>query len=352
MLLGHGGEIYHLARELGIPAEKIADHSSNISPLPPPQGLYSILEQHLTEIEHLPEVDSFSLRNKLAEHFGHDPDEFLPTSGTTEWIFALPRIFSPEKVIVLGPTYSDYADAAKIANIKVEYVLAREEENFEPTIKKLAEKLTKNELVFICNPNNPTGRTIPKEELEQTIKGKEKTIFVIDESYIDFSHTNSLLDSKPLLPNVIILRSFSKIYRIPGLRLGFAAANHKLAKKLWDNMLPWAVNRLAQIAGIWLIEQKEYVRDIKKFVKEEKVRMKDKLKKLPLKTYESDVHFFLIKLTNSSAKEVWYKLLKHYHILIRNASNFYGLKGEFLRFALKTKKENEKLVVALEEILV
>jgi len=141
MLRGHGGEIYHLALELGVSPAEIQDHSSNVSPLSPPAGLYSLLKRHLPEIEHLPEVDSFSLRRALAARFALPADCFLPSSGTTEWIFALPRVLSPERAFILGPTYGDYADSLRQARVPFEYLLARREEGFRPPLEELDARL-------------------------------------------------------------------------------------------------------------------------------------------------------------------------------------------------------------------
>ncbi|OAG27449.1 pyridoxal phosphate-dependent aminotransferase [Thermodesulfatator autotrophicus] len=353
MLRGHGGEIYFLARRLGVPPEKIADHSSNVSPLPPPQGLYPLLKEHLTEIERLPEVDSESLREALAAQFGLDSEQILPGSGTSEWIFAIPRLLKPQKVLVLGPTYSDYADAAQAAGIPVQYVLAKKEENFSPPLKELEKAITLKDLVFICNPNNPTGALIKVELLRELISRYPETYFVIDESYVDFvGEAFSLVKEIKNLPNCLILRSFSKIYRIPGLRLGFLVVSEPLKEIFWQAMLPWAVNRLAQIAGVWLISQKDYVKQVRSFISQEKKTFFEELKalNLPVKLYPSSLHFFLMKLKKHEPQAIWQELLYKHYILVRNASNFYGLEGPFLRLALRSSQENQKLLMALKEV--
>ncbi len=355
MLRGHGGEIYHLARQLGIPPREIQDHSSNVSPLPPPAGLYERLKESLAEIENLPEVDSFSLRSSLAEFYGLSPEEIIPSSGTTEWIFAIPRLLKPKRVLILGPTYSDYADAARINGLKILYLLAREEENFAPPLKELKASLRPQDLVFICNPNNPTGVLISPEALSSLVIKNPESFFVVDESYMDFVEgENSLLSLGRFPSNLIVLRSFSKIYRIPGLRLGYLVAKAPLNKVFWENTLPWAVNRLAQIAGLWLLERaSSNLKKVKEFVSAERERIWQKLSKLSgIKIFPSRVHFFLLKLLEPrKAAAVWHRLLTEKHILVREASNFKGLEGEFLRFALKGQAENARLLKALEEVL-
>ncbi len=354
MLRGHGGEVYYLAKHLGISPEDISDHSSNVSPLPPPQGLYKHLKKHLPEIERLPEVDSESLREAMGIHFGLEPELIIPVSGTSEWIFTIPKLLKPKKVIILGPTYSDYADAAKLAGLDKKFVLAREEENFRPPLEELEKIIGPKDLVFICNPNNPTGTLVPQEALKRLVLKYPETFFVIDESYIDFvADESSLVPYIKNLPNCLILRSFSKIYRIPGLRLGFLVISPPLKDVFWQALLPWAVNRLAQVAGVWLIGQKNYVKQVKLFIVQEKKNFLKTLNdmNLPIKVYESSLHFFLLKLMKHNSQKVWHSLLKKYYILIRNASNFYGLKGPFLRLALRETEKNQKLLLALRDVL-
>ncbi len=351
MLRGHGGEIYHLAQELGVKPEEIADHSSNVSPLPPPAGLYELLKDHLAEIEHLPEVDSLSLRRALAEHFDHPEEAFLPSSGTTEWIFALPRVVSPEKAFILGPTYGDYADALRQARVPFAYLLAEEEKGFYPDLEILGERLRGGELVFFCNPNNPTGIYLSPEEVLSLIEAFPQTVFVIDESYVDFHPQGKSLLYQGLPPNLVVLYSFSKIYRIPGLRLGLCVAGEGLRAKLWEAQLPWAVNRLAQIAGPWLLTQKDHVRAVKEFVARERRRLLPQLASLPgVRLFAGEIHFFLLKL-DRPAREVWKILLERYRLLVREASNFEGLGPQFLRLALRSEAENDRLLKALQEVI-
>jgi len=349
MLRGHGGEIYHLARELGLSPSEIRDHSSNVSPLPPPEGLYDLLQTRLREIENLPEVDSLTLRECLAERYQLSSEQILPSSGTTEWIFAIPKVFEPRRVLILGPTYSDYADAAHQAGIEPKFLLAKEENNFSPPLEELRTTLRDGDLVFVCNPNNPTGSVIPSPTLREIIAQHPQALFVVDESYSDFVGKEATLLEGDILENLIILRSFSKIYRIPGLRLGFAIASNKLAERLWNIFLPWSVNRLAQIAGVWLTKQKNYISEVQNFIREERKRVLGALKGLPLRLFPSQTHFFLVKLP-FEARRAWWELLQQYHILAREASNIYGLDKYFLRFALRSKEENDYLFKALKEV--
>ncbi len=354
MLHGHGGEIYTLAKKLGISPDKIIDHSSNVSPLPPPKALYDILAKNLTEIEHLPEVDSETLREALAKKLSISPNQILVSSGTTDWIFALPRIIKPKRVLILAPTYADYSDASYAVGANIDYFFARPEDNFQPDLKAFQSQLYGHELIFICNPNNPTGTFLSKNILIEIISYFDEITFVVDESYLDFigSLDKSLLSIKPFPKNLVVLRSFSKIYRIPGLRLGYAVAGSKLVKELWKQCLPWSVNRLAQIAGLWLLNQDEHIKQCRELVQKERKRLIPRFKALPgVRCFEGHLHFFLLYLENHSASKIWERLLREYFILTRNASNFKGLNDHYLRISLRSPTENDRLIKALEEVL-
>ena len=354
MLRGHGGEIYTLAKRLAVSPEEIADHSSNVSPLPPPVGLYELLIQNLSEIERLPEVDSEDLREALAEKIGLPAENILPSSGTTEWIFAIPRVIRPRRVLILAPTYADYADASRAVGAEVDYFLTRAEENFEPDLAALRQRIPDHEIVFICNPNNPTGVFLKQEILATLVQEFEKTLFVIDESYLDFVGTlrDSLLSVRPFPENLVVLRSFSKVYRIPGLRLGYAVSGEKLAKRLWSEYLPWSVNRLAQIAGPWLLKQDQHLEAVRAMVRTERARVIPQIKALPgVHCFEGHLHFFLLYLENLEASHIWERLLKDHLILTRDASNFIGLDNHYLRLALRSPEENDRLIEALSEVL-
>ncbi len=352
MLQGHGGAVRLWAQKWGLDPQKITDHSSNVSPLPPPEGLYDLLRAHLHQIEGLPEVDSASLREHLAAKWGLSPEQILPSSGTTEWIFALPRILRPQRVLILGPTYADYADAVQAVGAKIDYFLTQAREDFEVDLEAFKQEIPGHELVFLCNPNNPTGGLIPSEDLWRLITRFPEVIFVVDESYLDFvvDKTGSLVARRPFPDNLVVLRSFSKIYRIPGLRLGYVVASSRLAILLWREYLPWSVNSLAQVAGRWLLDQEEYIKRVQALVQQERARLIPRLASLPgVQVFAGKVHFFLLRFS-FSAQGIWETLLRRHHLLTRWAENFVGLDARYLRIALRSPEENNRLLAALEDL--
>ena len=347
MLAGHGGDRYTLAKELGITVEQVLDFSSNVSPLGPPQGLLSFLKDHIHQIEFLPEVDSLELRQALAERYQCEPDNFLVTSGTTEWIFQAPSLLKPSKVIIPLPTYSDYRDASIINGLKVEEVLAfhpfQKTTNFLELIK---EKISPGALLFICNPNNPTGQMIDPAQLHELIASHPEAYWIVDESYAPFAGPDkeTSLIFREHLDNLMILRSFSKLYCIPGLRLGYAFIKNTSSHFL-KILCPWAVNRLAQLAGRYLLHDKRYEDKVRNYIKREINRIFTKLNEISYLTpYPTDVNFMLIEVKDPFTAQALTQHLGQKAILIRNCANFLGLSGEFIRISIKSPEDNDHLI--------
>ncbi len=357
MLIGHGGDRYSLARELGVEPSKILDFSSNVSPLGPPRGLLHYLNTHIAEIEYLPEVDSFELRKSLSGRYNVDPGNFFVTSGTTEWIFHLPQVLKPRKVIIPLPTYSDYRDATLLHKLPVDEVVVWKAQGHgqiqEDFLTSLEDRLEPGTLVFVCNPNNPTGSFILPDRLRGLIAEYPEVQWVVDESYAPFAapdERSSLLFQEKL-NNLVILRSFSKIYGIPGLRLGYAMSSgqsHVLAKAL----KPWAVNRMAQLAGKYLLEENgEYENSVREFVRNEIARIFDEITNIPfLKPYRTSVNFILIEVLEPLNAHMIATELRKKGILIRDCSNFIGLTGEFIRISLRKSDENNILLEELNSL--
>jgi threonine-phosphate decarboxylase len=353
MIHGHGGNIYEMARALGCSPWEILDMSSNVSPLGMPQGLKVALEKGWGEITSLPEVDSESLRGSFAASMGLEANQVLAGNGTTEFICMIPPALKVKQALIVGPTYSDYADACRAYGIEPIFCLAREEADFQPSLDEISSRLAGADTVFICNPNNPTGQLIPGHSLKLIIEAHPGVRFVVDESYLPFVpnwETESL--SSVAADNIIVLQSFSKIFAVPGLRLGFLIATPDVINTLRPFKQPWSVNRPAQVAGSFLVAQKAFVREVAQFVQKERkaflgyLEGVDSLHPLP-----SAVHFILFKLKGTLRAPELFRLMAEHKILIRDCSNFHGLSNRFVRIALKTSEANKACADILKRVL-
>ena len=357
MTFGHGGNIYAIARQINCRPSDITDMSSNINPLGPPPGLLGFLKENIGKITRLPEIDSRETIHNYADFLGIAPERLLVGNGTTQFIYSIPRALESRNSIVVGPTYSDYQDALNRSLCKSRVLLSDELEGFQPDTDRISSRLDQIDTVYICNPNNPTGTLIPGEKLNRLFRDHQDINFVIDESYLPFvlnAENESMMFAG--LENVIVLLSISKIFGIPGLRIGFLIANPRVVEKMRQHQLPWNVNSMAQEAVRYLLENNDaiaaFLLKTRIYCERQRQQFHDILEVLPeMKPYPGKTPFILARLPNDlSADEVRNQLLKEM-VLIRNCYNFQGLSDQFIRISLKTQETNRKVGAILKEMI-
>jgi len=357
MLGGHGGNIYRTARMLNCAPSEIIDLSSNTNPLGPPPGLVNFLGSQIESVANLPEVDSHEAVRCFAQHYQIDPECVLAGNGTTQFIYTIPRVLETEAALVLGPTYADYADACTLHKVRLKMAMAEEADDFRPDMRILTKRIAGKDIVFICNPNNPTGSLLPRAELEGLCRAHPDTIFVVDESYLSFvchGEKESMINAG--LTNVIVLLSISKIFKIPGLRIGFVISSAATTRKLRQYLQPWCVNSLAQAAVRYLAAQgsdiRAFIKKTRTFVEAQRKELEAIFADIPeIKLFPSTTGFVLVKLPEGlTAGSVCARLAED-KILIRDCTNFRGLSERFIRISLKTRDENRMLAEKLLALL-
>ncbi len=250
MIQGHGGNIFEVAERLGCAPSEIIDMSSNVNPLGPMPELVEHLQNILSEIMSvLPRVDAADIVELFARRYNLDPRCALAANGSTQLIYDIPRAFETKKAIILGPTYADYADACRMQGVLFDEFLAEEDDGFVPDLNRFGDRLSDADSAFVCNPNNPTGVLIPARQLRDLCGSHPRVCFVVDESYLPFAPEGERQSMAGCgLGNVVILNSMSKIYRLPGLRIGFLIGQPEMIQKAVRYRQPWCVNGLAQAA--------------------------------------------------------------------------------------------------------
>lgn len=350
---GHGGNVQALARHLGCPVETIIDMSSNLNPFGPPEGLLEHLQECVQEIVALPEVDALGMIRDFAGFYDLDPDRVLAGNGTTELIYALPQMLKTRKALILAPTYADYANGCRLAGIEPVHFFLKKTEGFRPDLEKLSTAVTAVDTVFFCNPNNPSGILTPKQEIEALVREHPKVRFVIDESYLPFvfgGEEQSLTRTE--LPNIISLNSMSKVFRIPGLRVGFLIATQEMVQTMVRYAQPWAVNTLAQSAVKYLMGRKTEIREFLERTRQVMQKERENFLEVvanwrQLRFFPSSTYFLLVSLENGSRSADLCQALGREKILVRDCANIRGLSDRFIRVSLKTPKENGNLLEQL-----
>jgi len=357
MIKGHGGNIYAMAREQNCPLDAITDMSSNVNPLGTLPGLAAHLGRKLDAIESLPEADADTISTMFAEHCGVQRENVAPGNGSTQLLYALPRALATRRALIVGPTYADYASACLQQRITPDYLLAVEADRFRLNIDRLSSAAPDYDTVFICNPNNPTGNMLPPEELAQIFAAAPDTVFIVDESYLPFAQTaRQNQDQYGTLPNVVRMTSMSKIFKIPGLRIGFAIARSDIISRLQRFAMPWSVNSLACEAVTYVLQNESaanaFVKETQTFLVQERNRILSRFAGNPHVEWCPSCTSFLLACLKGDhrAKQVCAELARHL-VLIRDCSNFMGLTDRHIRASLKSTGENQRFGDLLAELL-
>lgn len=356
MIQGHGGNIVALAQKLACRPEEITDMSSNINPLGTAPGLLAHLEQHLPRIRALPEADGHSAVMAMARLLDVSPAKILPGNGTTQFIYTACKALESRRVLVLGPTYSDYADACRMHDIEPDFFLTRPEDAFMPDLTGLSARLRKYDTVFLCNPNNPTGVLIPQQQVLDLCYQHPQVRFILDESYLSFATGEAAMDLCQNAPdNMLVLWSVSKIFGIPGLRAGFLVANQQHIAAFSRFMQPWSLNTLAQEAVCFLgehqMEMAAFITASQEYISHEGQLLRQRLHESGMQVFPSQTSFFLIRLPDGIQAAEVCAYLGQQRFLIRNCDNFYGLDARYIRIALKNSASNAAVARHLRDAM-
>jgi threonine-phosphate decarboxylase len=346
MIQGHGGNIFAVAEQVGCRPEEIIDMSSNINPLGALPGLIDHLQERLDRIRMLPEVDGRAATRAIAALLGVAAERVLAGGGTTQFIYTACAALASRRVLIVGPTYADYTDGCRVHDIEPDFFLAEPNEGFAPNLERLEAALAGYDTVFVCNPNNPTGRLIPHADLLRLCQDHPAVRFIVDESYLPFVPTDRNHSmSASGLDNVIVLWSVSKIFGMPGLRAGFLVANRPVVDRFRRYMQPWCVNSLAQEAVCFLGANPEavarFINDTRVYLDREGALLLQRLHGGSLTLYPSTTSYFLIGLPPRHTATRVCRALAEQRFLLRNCANFHGLNEGFIRIALKDAAINE-----------
>ncbi len=378
----HGGNIYKVFREKNI--KEILDYSSNINPYGIPESLKSRIIENLEILERYPDPDYVELREKLANLNNVNLSDIILGNGATEIIFLFMKVINPKKILIVSPTFGEYERAVKAVGtsrnsidlscsddnknienkeIEIEYFELKESDDFKLNIGNLKNQLEKKyDLLIICNPNNPTGKFLKLAQTEEILKecNKYDTKLFIDEAFIEFladGMKESIINTEENKKNLFVTRAFTKFFAIPGLRLGYGMYFDKeLEQKISEKKEPWSVNNIAELAGLTVLDDTEYIEKTLKWITKEKIYMYEKLNEISgIKVYETEVNFITGKIDEKlfseglNVKVLREKMLEQ-GILIRDASNFKFLDERFFRLAIKDRTSNDRVIEAMKEI--
>ncbi|MBI5301256.1 MAG: histidinol-phosphate aminotransferase family protein [Chloroflexi bacterium] len=323
----------------------VIDFSSNVNPF----GVSPRVREALARVsfERHPDPDASELRDAIANRLGVSPDHIVVGNGSLESIrgVALAYLRPGDTALIVGPTFGEYRVGAQIMGARIVQVDARARDEFRLDVNALAARVAKEKprLAFICNPNNPTGAYLTREQIEMLVAASDETLWVLDEAFVAFMQDEERVIAKRA--NVVAMRSMTKHYAIPGLRLGYAVAHPDIVAALAKVRAPWSVNAMAQAAGLAVLQDDAFLRDTLARIRAASQELRDGITRLGWRVIPSAVHFFLVEVGDARAFRA---ALAQRGCLVRDCASF-GL-PEFVRLATRTPAENTRLITALESL--
>lgn len=339
----HGGDVYH--------HPGVLDYSANINPLGTPKAVIEAMTKGMDKLVHYPDIYCEKLREKLGVFHNISVKHIVCGNGAADLIFRLVFALKPKKALVLSPCFAEYEQALKVVGTQVDHYNLNKE-NFLLT-EQFVDALTEDmDMVILCNPNNPTGQLIAPELLYKILECCErKNIFLLlDECFLDFMKEESkysLLTRAETCKKVFVLRAFTKMYAVPGIRLGYGVCgDEKILEAIYEAGPPWNVSVLAQIAGEVALDEKDYVKRTITLIEQEKQYLYDVFDDLQIHYFKSAANYILFQGSLN-----WKEELLKKGILIRDCSNYLNLEKGYYRIAVKSHEENITFVKALREVV-
>jgi len=332
----HGNDKYNYSENIKV------DFSSNVWYKPPPDWFYKRLEGALKKTIDYPHPEAGELKELLAVHHKLSTENICVTIGSVVGIYLLAQLFAGKKSLIITPSFAEYETACRRFNHKISFRLNSE---------SLIDLLFSEGVVWLGNPNNPDGKTISRNEIKEVLTENSDTVFIIDEAFAELSvGFQSALPLIKQFKNLVIVRSFTKAFSIPGIRLGYVLASRQIISELGKYTVPWSVNSVAVEAGKIILQNYNRLLPSVSEIKKENSYLFEKLSEFPqLKVFPSNGNYFLVRLKSGDATDLKEFLVKRVGILIRNASNFRGLNNSYIRFSVQNRKNTDLLVSGIKK---
>ncbi len=341
----HGGNIYGIKKKA---PGRIIDFSANINPLGLPPEVKRAVCENFNRILHYPDPEAKGITGKISKSWKIKEENILVGNGSIELIYLITSCFKPKTTLIPAPTFSEYERAARTVKSKVKLSRFKERDGFSLNISHISS----SDMLFFCNPNNPTGNLILKTgRISNKFPAK---LVVIDEAFMDFlpnQQDYTLIPQAIKSKKIIVLRTLTKFFALPGLRIGYLVAHRNIVNKLKQRQVPWSVNSFAQLAAELVLTDKEYIKKTRQLVGKERAFLFTEIAGIKkLNPYPSEANFLLVKVNNAKlTSSLLMRRLIRRGILIRDCANFRGLSNKFIRVAVRSRNENLKLIKALRE---
>ena len=337
----HGGDIYAYDRDL-------LDFSVNLNPLGMPDRVLRAIREHAEEYDRYPDPHCRALRRALSVRESVPEKWLVFGNGAADLIVRLCMVLKPKRALLPAPTFSEYEKAVRLAGGEVRRFFLRQEAGYQVTADYADAVQPGDSVVFLCNPNNPTGALAEPGTVEALLSacGQVGAVLVVDECFLPFTDVRSCQSRLRAYPNLMVLRAFTKLYAMAGLRLGYLmCADEDLAGRIGAWGQSWSVSAPAQVAGLAAVSEEGWPERTRRFLRMERPWMTDALGALGFFVYPSHSNFLLFQ----ARPDLWDRAMAR-GVMLRPCSNFPGLDGSYFRIGLKKRVQNEMLLQVLKEI--
>lgn len=356
----HGSDLEKIEQTFGICKEDIISFSANVNPLGLSEDLKNHLASHLDVLTTYPDREYTGLRNAISEYAHCNPENIIVGNGATELISLFFSAISPQKALIIGPTYSEYEREISLMGGEIHYYFTKEEQNFRFQMENFLKEMKKDyDLVILCNPNNPTSTTLTRSEISSILSQlkKQNGYLLVDETYVEFVENIENISAVSLtedFSNLIVLRGTSKFFASPGLRLGYGISGNKnLLSFIKEHKNPWTINSVAEAAGCFMFKDKAYITKTTEYIKKERYFVCESLASIEgLKIYKSTCNFVLVQITKEGKNaDMLFDYCIKKKFMIRNCSSFQSLNNLYFRVCFMKHEDNVALLQAIREAM-
>ena len=348
----HGANPQRLFKALDVaPPDHIVDFSVNVNPYGMPDSIVQQWPQLIADVKDYPDPENVELKSALAMKENIHEDHLLIGNGAAEIIFLLANRFRGQDVLIVDPTFSEYRTACTAHQCRIHSLVLAEWTNWQLDLATVLPHLDGKAALFICNPNNPTGIRYEKQTLLSIIEAahERKVAVVVDEAFYDFClEPYTLVPYVKTHPNLAVLRSFTKMFAIAGIRLGWVAADPAFISELAARKPHWSVNAVAEKIGQLCVNEDAFVERTARRIAAERKRVLHALKQRDFVVSNSEANYYILREKNKQNLKPLLHFLMNEGLTARHTENFSGLNGNYLRFAIRTASENDRLLAALK----
>lgn len=346
----HGGELRSFSEKFAIPEKDILDFSSNVNPWGPPESVKAIYPSLVEELKYYPDSEALEFRREVARHFPLWPENVIAGNGASELLDLIFRFLHPKRALLVEPTFSEYRRLLNLQGTEIRSVSLKEGNGFHFPTAEFLSTLQGVEVAVMAQPNNPTGSVLSKEELLHLLQeAKRRNVFmVLDESFIDWIPDRSLAREVRDDSFFFVVRSLTKFYALPGIRMGYGLGSRKLIERLLHTQVPWSCNRVAQKLGIAALRDEMFAAESRAWLGPERDWLESRLREIPsFKVYSSAANFLLVRYGSRPGGPSLVEEVGERGIYLRDLTEFPALGTFYFRTAVRKREENMKLIEAL-----